>query len=125
MNWDDILKGIIHNAGVVGVKELENAVSDLSKESKEPWKAALLKIVVEAIEKYGLKGVEMAERLVDDIVKGRKPRMEFVSLKARSDYLVVLENMEASERDRALDFINTIGVVIGKIVGAIISGVIS
>ena len=124
MNWDDILKGIIHNAGVVGVKELENAVSDLSKESKEPWKAALLKIVVEAIEKYGLKGVEMAERLVDDIVKGRKPRMEFVSLKARSDYLVVLENIEADDKEAARDFLMFIGQKIGTILRAIIAGLL-
>ena len=124
MNWDDILKGIIHNAGVVGVKELENAVSDLSKEAKEPWKAAILQIAVEAIEKYGLKGVEMAERLVDDIVKGRKPRMEFVSLKARSDYLVVLENIEADDKEAARDFLMFIGQKIGTILRAIIAGLL-
>lgn len=124
LNWDKILKGVIRNAGTAGVLQLEQALDDLKSEAKEPWKGALLRILSEAVSKYGLEGVGVAEKLVDDVSKGKMPGLDFVSLKARSDYLATLQNMEADERDKANDFMKVIGKKIGVVLRAILSGVL-
>lgn len=122
MKWEDVIKGIVNNAGTSGVKELERALERIKKEVDEPWKKTMLNMVGEAVSKYGMEGVGYVEKLVDKIGEGGEPDLGFASLKARSDYLAVIQNMEADRKSRAKDLVRVIGKQLGEILKAILAG---
>lgn len=124
MSWEEMLKGIVKSAGVSGLKVLEEAVDDLSKEAKNPWKKAILQLAGEAVETYGAEGIKRIEKMVDRLIKGKTDKLEFASLKARSDYLAAIENMEADDKNRAREFVMVVGQKLGIILKAIIAGLV-
>jgi len=120
--FEDVIQGLIRKAGVAGVKELEGVLGDLKKEAKTPWKRLMLDLACEAVEKHGISGVELIEKLVDKIGKEDIPDMEFASLRTRSDYLAMLQHLEADDKKRIKDFFSFVMDKIGVIMKAIISG---
>lgn len=125
MKWEQLLVGIVKKAGVAGVKKAEKAMTKLAEESKEPWKKAIMELLGDAVEKYGMEGIKKVEEAVDALANGKKPDMEFASLKARSDFLAAMQNMEADEKSKARDFFSTIGETLGIILKAVIAGLMS
>lgn len=122
MKWENVIKGIVRNAGTSGVRDLEEALERIEKEVDEPWKKTMLNMVGEAVSKYGMEGVGYVERLVDKIGEDGEPDLSFASLKARSDYLAVIQNMEADRKSRAKDLIRVIGRQLGEVMKAILAG---
>lgn len=120
--WEDLLQGIVHNAGVAGVRELEDALESVEKDAKEPWKKAILQLAGDAVEQYGPEGLKHVERLIDRIGDDDEPDMEFASLRARSDYLAALQNMEAEQKSAAKDFFKAMGQKLGIILKGILAG---
>lgn len=122
MKWNDLMNGIIKNAGVAGVKELEDALAELESIAKQPWQKALLRMTGAAVEKYGPVGLERIENLISDLSKGKEPDLGFASLRDRSDYLAALQNMEADDKSKAKDFVRVVGKQVGIILRAILEG---
>lgn len=120
MNWDEVLTSIARRSGAAGVSELERALERLKREADEPWKGALLQVFSEAISARGLDGAKIVDRLID----GKRVDLNFLSLRARSDYLAALQNMEADEKKKARDYLDVVGKNLGIVFRAIISGVI-
>jgi hypothetical protein len=125
MRWDELLAGIMKQAGIVGVKKAEEALTKLAEESKEPWKKAVMGLLADAVEKYGMAGVDKVEAAIEDLLDGKNPDMEFASLKARSDFLAILQNMEADDRSKVKDFFSTMGESLAVILRAVIAGLMS
>lgn len=124
MSWEEMLKGLVKSAGVSGLKALEEAVDDLSKEAKNPWKKAILQLAGEAVDTYGADGIKRIEKMVDRLIKDKNDKLEFASLKARSDYLAAIENMEADDKNRVREFVMVVGQKLGIILKAIIAGLV-
>jgi hypothetical protein len=122
MKWEDVIKGLVRTAGKSGVDALEAALERIEKEVDEPWKKTVLNMVGDAVEKYGMDGVGYVEKLIDRIGEDEEPDLRFASLKARSDYLAVLQNLEADRKSKARDMIRVIGKQLGEILKAILAG---
>ena len=120
--WEEMLQGLVKTAGTAGLKELDDALEKIEKEADTPWKKALLQLAGDAVEKYGPMGLRKIDDLIYRMGKGKDPDLSFASLKARSDYLAALQNMEADEKSKARDFFSTIGQSLGIILKAIIGG---
>ena len=120
--WEDMLKGLVKNAGHAGFKELEGALGDLEKEADNPIKKALLGLASDAIGEYGMAGLDKVYKVIDRIGDDENPDLSFASLKARSNYLAALQNAEADDKNKAKDFFRVLGEKIAIIVKAIISG---
>jgi len=124
MEWDKLLKNMVRSAGVVGMKKAEEAMDKLQSQMDEPWKRAVVDMLGDAVEKYGWEGVERVQKAVDDLSNGKSPDLSFASLKARSDALALLQNMEADEKSRAKDFFSVVGSALGVILKAVIKGLL-
>jgi hypothetical protein len=70
-------------------------------------------------------GVDKVEAAIEDLLDGKNPDMEFASLKARSDFLAILQNMEADDRSKVKDFFSTMGESLAVILRAVIAGLMS
>jgi len=122
--WEDMLQGLVKNAGAAGVKELEGALSDLEAAADNPMKRALLSLAADAVGEYGLVGLDKVSDLIAKIGDEKEPDLEFASLKARSDYLAALQNAEADEKSKAKDFFKVLGEKLAVVLKAIISGLV-
>lgn len=125
MKFEELLAGIVRKGGMVGLKKVEKAMDALASESKEPWKRAVVGLLGDAVEKYGLEGIKKVEEVVNQIARGESPVIDFANLKARSDFLAVMENMEADQKSKAKDFFATIGQNLGVILKALIAALAS
>lgn len=119
--FEDVIRGLIKKAGAVGVKELEDVLAGLKKDADEPWKKVVLNLACDAIDKYGIRGIDAIEGLIDRIGKD-EPDLEFASLKTRSDYLAMIQNLEADDKRKVRDFFALVVDKIGVIIKAIIAG---
>lgn len=120
MSWKKFLKNVIGKVGKYGLTEAEEALDNLEKKTDEPWKRAILEMVGDAVDKYGLEGIAKVQKAVDQIAAGKKPDISFASLRARSDFLATLQNMEADDKKKAKDFFKVIGSTLGVIIKAVI-----
>ena len=125
MEWTELLKGIVKSVGVAGMKKAEVAMTKLADQSKEPWKKAVIEMVADSIGKYGMSGIGKVEEMINSIADGEKPNVKFASLKAQSDFLAALQNMEADEKKKMKDFFSTIGDSLSIILKAVIAGLMS
>ena len=125
MEWTELLNGMVKSVGVVGLRKAEKEMARLVKEAEEPWKKAVIEMLAEAIGKYGMEGISKVQQVVDDIADGKNPDMRFANLKARSDFLAVLQNMEADEKSRVRDFFSTIAESLAIILKTVIAGLVS
>jgi hypothetical protein len=124
MRWEDVLRGLMGKVGNEGLRELEGALDKLENEAKDPWKRAVLQLAGDAVEAYGLEGLSKVEELVSQIGKGGTPDLGFASLRARSDYLAMLQNKEADSQSKARDFMKVVGQQIGVVLKAILSSLV-
>lgn len=122
MDWQDLLKNMAKNAGVLGMKNAEKALDHLQKQADTPWKRTMLEMLGDAVEEYGWEGIERVQHVIDSISAGKAPDMSFASLKARSDALAFMQNAEADEKTAARDFFLVIGETLGVLLKAVIKG---
>jgi len=122
--WNEMLSGIVGAAGTQGMEELEEALGDLRKSVDSPTKKAVLNLALDAISRYGVKGLGMVQDLVEGLGKDDVPNLSFASLRARSDYLAALQNAEADEKSAARDFLALLGDKLAIILKAFIAGLV-
>jgi hypothetical protein len=125
MDWEKLLKGMVKQAGVVGMKKAEKAMDKLKGEMDEPWKRVMMDLLGDAVETYGWEGVERVQKAVDQLGKGKSPDLSFASLKAQSDALAILQNMEADQKSKTKDFFAVVGESLGVILKAVIAGLMA
>ena len=124
MQWENVAKQMVKQLGVAGAKQADEALAELASAADAPWKRAVLDLVGEAVDAYGWEGMRIVEGIIDDLADGKAVDMSFASLKVRSDCLALLQNLEADRQDAVVDFLATVGAVLGKIVKAVIAAVV-
>lgn len=124
MKWKNILSNVIGKLGQAGIKRAEEAISKLEGSVDEPWKKTVLIMVGEAVDKYGIEGIQRVQDAIDNVNDGKKPDLSFASLRVRSDFLADLQNMEADKKSKARDFLRLIGETLGVIIGVIMKGIV-
>ena len=124
MDWSNLLKKIVEEVGVIGFKRAEDALKKLEKQADSPWKKAIMNMLADAVEEHGWEGVRMVQDAIEDMHNGKSPDMNFASLRAHSDALAVLQNMEADEKSKVKDFFSVVGESLGIIIKMIIKGLL-
>lgn len=125
MSLGNILTDLIEKAGKIGIEQVDQALEELISEADTPWKKMLLQLTGEALDCYGLQGLDRVSSLIDNIIFGKNDNLEFASLRTRSDYLALIQGIEADEKKKAKDFFRRIGLYLSVVLKAIISGLLS
>ena len=125
MSLGNILTDLIEKAGKIGIEQVDQALEELICEADTPWKKMLLQLTGEALDCYGLQGLDRVSSLIDNIISGKNDNLEFASLRTRSDYLALIQGIEAEEKKKAKDFFRRIGLYLSVVLKAIISGLLS
>ncbi len=120
--WNEILNGLAKNAGAVGVQKLNDAIDGVAAESQEPWKKAVISLMGDAIDEYGLDGINKVADLVKNAIDGKGVDLEFASLKTRSDFLAAMQVLEAEGKAKVMELIQRIGSYIATLVRSILAG---
>lgn len=122
MKWETLLNNMVKKAGVLGMKSVESALSNLQSQADSPWKHTILEMLGDAVDKYGWEGVVKMQEAIDDIIDGRNPDLSFASLTARSDALAFMQNAEADEKSKTKDFFLVVGEALGVLLKAVLQG---
>ena len=118
----DMVSNIVGKLGSAGLQEVNTALEKLEENADEKWKGAFISLISDAVDEYGLYGIERAQKLCMDAINGKNVSLDFASLESRSDFLAVIQNMEADDKKKINDFFVKIGEILGIIVKAFLSG---
>ena len=126
MDWFDILKKMLPGLGDAGIKMLADKLKDISAEASEPWKKAILQLVIKTVETSGPEGVKLAIDAIEDLMEDDKvPDLSGLDLEAASDLLAKLQNAEAGQKSAVRAFLAKISEVLGTILTGILKGALT
>ena len=125
-DWTDILKKLMPGLADAGIKMLSDKLTSLGTDAEEPWKKAILQLVVKTVETSGPEGVKLAinaiEGLMDD---GEVPDLSGLDIEGASDLLAKLQNAEADQKSATKAFLAKISEVLGTVLTGIIKGALT
>lgn len=122
MNFDALLKVLVAVLGQRAVDELSEKLDELAAEAGEPWKRAVLALVADAVEQHGPAGLVLVQEVIDDLVAGKAPEIDWANPRTASDIVAELQNAEAGRRSAASDFAARVGDVLGRLLVGLIRG---
>ena len=122
MNVEALLKILVDVLGRKAVDELSEKLDSLSAEAGEPWKRAVLALVADAVEQHGPAGLLLVQKVIDDLVAGEAPEIDWANPRTASDVVAELQNAEAGRRSAARDFAARVGDVLGQLLVGLIRG---
>lgn len=125
MDWKKMLDQWFPTLGALGVEEAAKALEGWSEDVKDPMKKLILGLVADAVEKNGMKGLDMAKDAILGLLDGKDVDLDFADLERASDALAILQNAEADRKSAAEDFMVKVGETLGPILGALIKGLIA
>jgi len=120
-----MLNALIPILGDAAVSEVTKQLEELIGDQTEPWKAAALALISEAVNKYGPQGIDLAVAALNDLMDGKAPEIDWADLETASNILAQLQNAEAKRRTAAKDFMAKLAESLGTILSGIIRGLIS
>ena len=122
MNFEALLKVLVATLGQKAVDELSDKLDEIAAEAGEPWKRAVLALLTEAVDEHGPAGLVLVQEVIDDLVAGKTPEIDWANPRTASDVVAELQNAEAGRRSAARDFAARVGDVIGQILVGIFRG---
>lgn len=125
MNIEALLKVLVATLGQKAVDELSAKLDEIAAEAGEPWKRAVLALLADAVDDHGPAGLVLVQEVIDDLVAGKTPQIDWASPRTASDVVAELQNAEAGRRSAARDFATRVGDVIGQILVGIFRGLAS
>ncbi len=125
MDLQALVNGLLPVLGHAAVYALTKEVSDLTADSKEPWKKAILGLVANGVETFGPQGVQIATDAITKLMAGEDPEIDWADLDVASDILAHMQNAEADRTTAAKAFMAKVGKVLGQIFGGFIRGLIA
>ena len=88
----ELINKLLPVLGQMGVDELTAQLEQLVAEAKEPWKKSVLTMVADAVATYGPEGLDMAIKLINDLMDGKSVDLDFTDLEVSSDILAKMQN---------------------------------
>ena len=125
MNIDALLKVLVAVLGQRAVDELAEKLDELAVEAGEPWKRAVLALVADAVEQHGPAGLVLVQQVIDDLVAGEAPEIDWANPRTASDVVAELQNAEAGRRSAARDFAARVGDVLGRLLVGLVRGLVA
>jgi hypothetical protein len=120
MNFDALLKMLVAVLGQKAVDELSDKLDEIAAEAGEPWKRAVLALLADAIEQHGPAGLVLVQKVIDDLVAGEAPDIDWANPRTASDVVAELQNAEAGRRSAARDFAARVGEVLGTLLAGLV-----
>lgn len=124
-DWNDMLKNLVPALGNMGVDMLVDEFNKLSAEAAEPWKKSILALLGDALKKNGTDGIKMAYDAIEALIHDEEPKIDWADLEVASNVLAQMQNAEADHKTKAAEFFALISNDIGRILGALIQGIIA
>lgn len=106
------------------MNDLENELAKLTGSTQEPWRAAVLALVAQGMEKHGLDGFQKVSVLLASLMNNKTVSLEWVDLKTASDLLAHMQNAEADKKLAVNAFLSQLGMILGKIAGGALKGLL-
>lgn len=119
-NIDDLLSNLAEQ----GIKEAVDKLRELRAKAKTPEERLVLAIFAGAVQKYGVKGVDEAQKAIKELLDGRRKMLPFVDIATESDALIVFQKLEAGRRSELKHFVCFVADAIGAILAATLRGII-
>lgn len=115
MNIEPLLKMLVAVLGQKAVDEFSEKLDEIAEEAGEPWKRAVLALLADAVEQHGPTGLVLVQQVIDDLVAGETPDIDWANPRTASDVVAELQNAEAGRRSAARDFAARLGEVLGAL----------
>lgn len=123
----DIVKFIEQLVPVIGQKAadaLAKQIKDLISDESPQWQKTILSLVADAVEKYGVAGIEIALRQVEKLLDNEVPEIDWANLMVASDLVASLQKMEAEDKSAVRDFLVKTGAILGPLLAVIVRSII-
>ena len=125
MNYKNLIETLLPILGKEVTEHLSGKLDNLLKGTgDEPWKKAILSLVLDAVKKHGADGVRIAMEAVERMLKGKAPKIDWADLEVASDILAQMQNIEAGRRSAVKDFLAEVGWALGIIGAALIKSLL-
>lgn len=125
MDLRGLVGSLLPILGQAGVDALTVEVNDLTTGADEPWKKAVLGLIANGVEAFGLQGVQVATQTLAELMDGGDPDITWVDLDVASNVLAHMQNAEADHKLAAHEFLSKVGKVLGQVFEGIIKGLIA
>jgi len=125
MDYATLLATLIPLLGEAGVAALKDQIDALAANEDEIWKAMVLALVADAVEQYGLEGIDIAQAAIESLFANEVPDINWASPRVVSDLVAQMQNAEADRKNQVRDYFTKIGEVAGIIGVSIIKGLLA
>jgi hypothetical protein len=119
----DIVKFIEQLVPIIGqqaadaiAKQIKELISDESPQ----WQKTILALIADAVEKFGVKGIEIALDQIEKLLDDKVPEIDWANLMVASDLVATLQKLEADEKSNVRDFLAKTGAVLGPLLAVLI-----
>lgn len=119
----DLLSKLSPIVGDVGIKLIEDRLTEISVGQKG-WQKTALVLIADAVSKFGPGGVELATNALNTLLEGKAVKLDWADLATASDVLAQFQNMEADNKAAMKDYLVKIGQVAGIILASILKSLI-
>ena len=125
MDLQALVTQLLPVIGQSGVDALVTEVTDLMAEARDPWKNAVLGVVANGVQTFGLQGVQRATDELVKLMDGDEADINWADLDVASDILAHMQNAEADRKAASRDFLAKVGLVLGQVFGGVLKGLIA
>jgi hypothetical protein len=125
MDLQALVTQLLPVIGQSGVDALVTEVTDLMAEARDPWKNAVLGLVANGVQTFGLQGVQRATDELVKLMDGDEADINWADLDVASDILAHMQNAEADRKAASRDFLAKVGLVLGQVFGGVLKGLIA
>ena len=111
----------------LGTAEAQTFTAELAKlgdSTHAPWKAAVISLASDAIDKHGQAGLGIALAALSDIKQNKVPKIDWAELATASDVLAALQNAEAGRKSEAYDFLVKLSAIITPLLKIVLSSLL-
>lgn len=125
MDIQALITQLLPVIGQTGVDALSEQLDELSRDSDSVWQQTALTLLADAVDVHGMKGIDLAQKAIDDLFENKVPNIDWANPRTASDLVAKMQNAEADDKDAAREFFVKLGDVFGQIAAAMLKGFIA
>lgn len=115
-----LLEGLIPWVGASTVGRIKGEIQTLAEDQDKEWKKVSLLLLADAVEAFGLTGVEVAHKAVQDLLKNPAAPIDWVNPRTASDLVAKFQNMEAEDSSKVEEFFAKVNKTLGTLFATLI-----